>query len=408
MIKVCMVVHKYYEHDARVRRYAEALAEAGVQVDVLCVHDKGWVSTNVQNKVRVYTLPLSHDHKSRSSYLMEYGMALPLYAAWLLHLHARNHYQIIHVHNMPDFLALAAFIPKLLGAKLILDIHDPMPEFYMSKYEEQTERFAVKLMRLQEKLAANVADALITANPNFKENLIKRGIPADKITVVHNIPDPRIFNRKVYAQQGLEQRKSFTLIYPGTIAPRYGLDTAIRAIPLLLGHIPELRLVIMGPPVDHTQELAALAEQLGVSSYVEFKPAIPLHEVPHQLAQADIGVYPARPDPHMSIATPTKVLEYAFMGLPIVASRLKVLEQLFSDSGLLFFESGNVEQLADCIRELYDNPAHRRELVKNADEIFVHNYSWRKECNRYFNLLNRLLMTKEKVNFLDPVILQDD
>jgi glycosyltransferase involved in cell wall biosynthesis len=407
MIKVCMVVHKYYPRDMRVRRYAESLTASGVEVDVLCVSDNDQPSTNAHNGVRVYTLPFSRNYKNRS-YLVEYGMSFPLYASWLLRLHMRNRYQIIHVHNMPDFLAFAALIPKLLGAKLILDIHDPMPEFYMSKYEAQADRHTVKLMRLQEKLSAKVVDALITANQNFKENLIKRGVPADKITVINNIPDPRIFKRKAYAQQSVEQREHFTLIYPGTIASRYGLDITIRALPLLLSHIPQLRLVIVGPQEDHVQELAALVEQLGVSAYVEFKPAIPLDEVPRQIAQADIGIYPARPDAHMSIATPTKVLEYAFMGIPIVASRLKILEDLFTDSSIMFFEPGNAEQFARCVIELYDNPTCRHELVKNMDHIFVSSHSWYNECNIYFSLVNRLLVTKEKVQLFNPLVLQDD
>jgi glycosyltransferase involved in cell wall biosynthesis len=401
MIKVCMIVHQYYYRDARVRRYAEALADAGAQVDVLCLRDQNQPFTERRDEVRVFTIPLSRGYRKRGSHLLEYGMAFILFVARLLALYVRNRYQVIHVHNMPDFLALTALIPRIFGARLILDIHDPMPEFYMSKYERRADSTIVRLMQVQEKLSSMLAHAVITANSNFKDNLVKRSIPADKITVVNNIPDPKVFDRNRHSKRHHRKGKHFTLIYPGTIAPRYGLDVAIRALPLLITRIPRLRLVIIGPQAKHVDELATLAEQLGVSSFVQFKPLIPVEEVPRQIIQADVGIYPALPDPHMSIATPLKVLEYAVMGVPIIASRLKVLEDLFGDSALVFFEPGNVDQFAHCVLELFDSPARRDELVRNADSAFVRAHSWSHERRVYFNLLNRLLSPGQRVVALD-------
>ncbi|NJL35241.1 MAG: glycosyltransferase family 4 protein [Chloroflexaceae bacterium] len=113
---------------------------------------------------------------------------------------------------------------------------------------------------------------MITANSNFRENLIKRGIPADKITVVNNVADPRIFNRSAYEHLRQRTDDRFTLIYPGTIAHRYGLDVAIRALPLLVKQMPHIRLLIIGTRVAYVDELAALAEQLGVAAYVGVSP----------------------------------------------------------------------------------------------------------------------------------------
>ena len=401
MIKVCMLVHHYYYRDTRVRRYAEALADAGGRVDVLCVRDKSQPFAGQRSGVKFWTIPISRRHGNRGSYLLEYGAAFILFAIWLLALHIKNRYQVIHVHNMPDFLAFVALIPRILGAKLILDVHDPMPEFYMSKYQRQTESALVRLVRVQEKLSSMLAHAVITANSNFKNRLVKRGIPADKITVVRNVPDPKVFDRSRYKKECRSKSKYFTLIYPGTIAPRYGLDVAILALPQLMTKIPQLRLVIIGPESEHGNELATLAEQLGVSSFVQFKPAIPPEEVPKQIIRAHVGIYPALPDPHMSIATPSKVLDYAVMGIPIIASRLKVLEDLLADSAIMFFEPGNVDQFARCVLELFDSPARRDELVRNADNTFVRTLSWSDERRAYFNLLNRLLGPRARVVDLD-------
>jgi len=104
-----------------------------------------------------------------------------------------------------------------------------------------------------------------------------------------------------------------------------------------------------------------------------------------------VGIYTACSNPWMNMATPTKVLEYAAMGLPIIASRLKALEDLFTDSDVLFFEAGQESQFARCVQELFDNPARRDDLVRSVDSIFARKLNWNDERSAYLSLLNRLL-----------------
>jgi glycosyltransferase involved in cell wall biosynthesis len=392
MLKICMIVHNYYFDDARVRSYVEALTSAGHQVDVLCMRSRKRSLIKVQNGLRIFTIPLSRLDKNYGNYFFEYGLAIILYTVWLLYLFIKNRYQVIHIHNMPDFLILTALIPRIFGAKLILDIHDPMPEFYKSKYVHKQNGIGVKLMLFQEKLSASLAHKLITANPIFRNNLIKRGIRPKKISVINNIPDPKIFKRNIFLRSETVKNGYFRMIYPGTIAPRYGLDTAIRALQFLIKRIDHPRLIIIGSQTKdkYVIELAALAKKLGVSNFVRFIPAVPLEAIPSHIIQADVGIYAARPDPHMNIAVPGKVIEYAVMGIPIVSTRLKVIEEFFTDSAVLLFEPGNHEQFADCILELYNNPLRRKELVQNADKIFVSRHDWKKEQKVYFDLLKSL------------------
>lgn len=413
MADVCMVVYHYYYRDSRLRRYAEGLAAAGVPVDVLCLREPGQPPAGQRSNLRLYAVPAGRASGDVGRFLLAYAWGLIAFSAWLLALHLKNRYRVIHVHNMPDSLVFCALLPRLLGARVILDIHDPMPEFYASKARPRLMGSdapsaagaaqapavgkTVRLLRLQERLSAGLAHAVITANPHFRDNLVQRGLPAEKITVIANLPDPAVFRRSLQGAgspttQGLD-RRPFTLIYPGTIAPRYGLEVAIRALPLL-AHQP-VRLVIMGGGQPaYLRELAGLAEQLGVASQVEFRPPAPVDQVPTHLAQADVGIYPALPDPHMAIATPSKVLEYAAMGLPIVASRLKVLEELAEalggEAALLFFQPGNVEQFAACITHLIENPALGQELARQADRALGGARSWRQEQQKYFELLGRL------------------
>ena len=136
---------------------------------------------------------------------------------------------------------------------------------------------------------------------------------------------------------------------------------------------------------------------MGVGPSLEFKHDVPNSEIPGLLAQADVGIYTGLSDPHMDIAVPTKVLEYAWMGLPIVASRLPVLEDMFDDSAIMFFEPGDVEQFSQCILRLYENPRLGERLVRRVDEAFVERHNWSHECQAYFDLLNSMLPAGQKL-----------
>ncbi len=84
-----------------------------------------------------------------------------------------------------------------------------------------------------------------------------------------------------------------------------------------------------------------------------------------------------------------KVLEYATVGIPIIASRLKVLEDLFGDAAILFFEAGEVEQFVRCVIELFNNPDRRLQLTQNADKVLLQ-HNWEDQRHAYLHLLSRL------------------
>ncbi len=381
-MNIAMIVHQDYFTDGRVKRYAESLVERGHSVDVLCVRSEKSVDAVPPDGIRVFQIPLSRHYSGLTSYVIEYGIGFLIYAVMLLYLSLRRHYQVVHVHNMPDFLVFATIPQRLMGARIVLDIHDPMPEFFMSKYDKDASSLMVRMLRLQEQLSTHYANFVITANNNFKEKVSERGTPVDRIITVHNLPDPHFF---ADAHQLIQHRddERFTLIYPGTIAARYGLDLPIRALPQLRQSIPEIRVRYLGRTVAYVDELKALASELGVSDQVEFMPPVAVEKVPYYIATAHVGIYPALPDPHMDIALPSKVLEYAVVGIPIVASRLSVLESFFADSGILFFEPGDTNGFISLIEQLYASKSLCDSLVAKTNRAVVSKYTWPGEFEPY-------------------------
>jgi glycosyltransferase involved in cell wall biosynthesis len=391
-MKICMIVHKNYYADPRVKRYVNSLLNLGVSVDVICISEHDGRFHEKLDLLTVHTISLGHHHSSRTYYLFEYGLAFIFYFFKLTLLHLKNHYDVIHIHNAPDFLVFTALLPKLSGARIILDIHDPMPELYLTKFGGNINGFISRAIQFQEKISCSMANSVITVNSMVRANLEKRGIPASKIRVVKNVPSLLLFDRRAYTNQRHLTKDSFILIYPGTLAPRYGLEISIKALVELIPKIPQICLVIIGGGNSSYKEtLVQLAHQLGVISHVQFCSPVPVEEIPCILAGADVGIYPALCSPHMNIATPTKVLEYAYMGIPIIASRLSILEDLFGNSAIKYFEPGNDKHFAECVLELFETPALREELVRNADRVCKQENSWEDEFKVYISTINQLL-----------------
>lgn len=395
-MRVCMVVLQDYYSDPRVRRYAESLAEAGAEVDILCTKCSVPRPPGYSPRIKVYPIPIAHDSSSILSYLWEYSASFLFFGFRIIPLHLRRNFHVIHSHNMPDFLIFTAWLPRLLGTRLILDVHDPMPEFFISKFSKSRKSIFHRLLKIQEWLSAKFAHRVLTANQNFQSNLAGRGTPDWKITVINNIADTKIFDRNKHPRnRGTENR--FILLYAGTIAPRYGLEMPVRAMVELKKMIPNVLLRIVGPHTVHRDELANLVTQLNLQDCVEILPAVPITEVPSLMSRADIGIYTATSDPHMAIATPTKVLEYAQMGLPVVAARLPIVEQIFGKNGVTYVDSNSADDFVEKVVRLWREPQHYEEMTNRADRAFVTANSWATERDKYFSVLNGLNL-KAKVN----------
>src|SRR6185312_16798416 len=129
-MRICMVAYTFYEADNRVRRYAEALAERGDEVDVIALRRSNQPRLEFLKGVRVYRIQnRSIDEKGPLTYLPKLLLFLAKSAWMLVKKIFTKPYSVIHVHSVPDFEVFAAFIPRLFGSRVILDIHDIVPEF---------------------------------------------------------------------------------------------------------------------------------------------------------------------------------------------------------------------------------------------------------------------------------------
>jgi len=383
-----MVVLAYYPWaETRVQREAEALVAQGYQVDVICLQGPRDVPQELGRGVQVYRVPLRLEKGGLRRQFLNYLQFFVLAAVQLTRLHWRQPYRVVQVHNLPDFMVFCALIPKWFGARVILDLHDLMPEFYASRFG-QSSSWLRRLVGWQESWSCKFADHVITVSEHWRQALIRRGVPAAKCSVVMNVADESIFHSVDGARPRSSERAGFRLIYHGTIVYRYGLDLAIQAIDQVRHEIPDIHLTIVGGG-DHVSTLARMVEECGLARHVTIHKPRPAEELPAMIQAADVGIVPYRNDVFTDSLLPTKLMEYAVMGLPCIAARTTAIQAYYSDAMVEFFEPGSVDDLARCILDLYRAPDRMEKLARGAEK-FNQRYNWRNISAEYVALVERL------------------
>jgi glycosyltransferase involved in cell wall biosynthesis len=373
MKKICMVAYTNYLFDARPRREAETLARRGDSVDFISLSEPGSAAIETINGVRLLRL---QQNRYRGSSGLRYTFAYFrfLFAASVIvaRLFRRERYDVIYVHTMPDLLVLVGLVPKLFGAKVVLNIHDMMPELYMSKFGISQKHWLIRLLTLQEQCSIWLADEVICVHHPHRNVLCRRGAPLKKITVLPNVPDPSIMPNRV-TPSGLDT--AFRIVYHGTITRRLGLDLAVRAFERIAAACPNARLQVFGTG-DAAEDLATQIAASDAGRAIHFSNKMFRVESIAQMIQgAAVGIVPNRRDVATEYMLPVKMLEYIYLGIPVIAPRLRAIQYYFAEGQVVFYEPGNVDELAACIRRLYLNPAERESLVHRSAE-FAKKFSW--------------------------------
>ena len=381
-----MVVHNYYPYaETRVQREAEALVAAGCQVDVICLRHAGDPKTETVGGVQVHRLPLRHHKKGGLLVqLWDYLTFFVLAFFKLTRMHLARRYHVVQVHNLPDFLVFAALVPKLTGCRVILDLHDLMPEFYCAKFGRSMDSWPVRLIRLQERLSCRFADHVITVTEPWRQALIGRGLPADKSSVVMNLADPRYFYP---ARRPADGR--FRLIYHGTMTRRYGIDLVVQAVDRLRRELPDIHLTLHGRG-DYLDAVVGMVEALGLGEWVSIgSEFVPLDRLTDLIRSAHVAVVAYRPDVFTAGILPTKLMEYAALGVPAIVARTPGIAAYFDDEMVQFFPPEDVDALAQCIRTLYHDRARLAALARNIQK-FNQRYNWTAQRAEYADLVARL------------------
>jgi glycosyltransferase involved in cell wall biosynthesis len=387
-LRVCMITHSHYARDNRVIRYAEALAARGDEVDVFGLRPTPESPDHERiGDVNVFCLQDRFAKKGKHAL----GYLFPLLrfffrsSFWIMRRQGQHPYDVCHIHNIPDFLVFAAWYPRLRGAKLILDIHDVVPEFFASKFSKREQIKLARSLLLMERWSARFAHRVIIANDLWLEKYATRTGANGKCSVFINNVDTKIFRPRSRTRND----GKFIMIFPGGLQWHQGLDIAIRAFHKVAAQMPHAEFHIYGDG-NMKESLVALTIELGLSEKVRFFKPLPVREVAEIMANADVGVVPKRADSFGNEAYSTKIMEFMALGVPVIVSNTKIDQYYFNDTVVKFFESGNEDALTRAILDIREKDS-RETLIRNAN-AYVQRNSWETRSRDYLSLVDSLAL----------------
>lgn len=384
---VAIVVHATYPQDQRVRRQAAALLQAGHEVDVFALRERDQPKREEFEGVQVHRLPVNRTWYGMLGHLAEYFAFLGVATVALTREHRRRHYGLVQVATVPDFLALAAVPLKLAGVPLLLDLHEDMPAFYRDRFSGKVQRPLTALVSGVTRGSAAIADELLTVHEPLRKLSLQRGVAPERITVVMNSPDETIFDPGRHRRREFMEDGELRLVHHSNLQRLYGLEFAVEAV-ALLNDLP-VRLDIYGDG-PYRPQIEETVRRTGTAHRVQLRGRVPLDDLPAVLADSDIGLVPTRPEPYAELSLSTKLLEYAVMGVPIIASDLATFRAHLDERAIRYVPGANAPALAAAIRADVADPdgtvARGREARRQSEP-----YAWPGQRERYLQVVDRLL-----------------
>jgi glycosyltransferase involved in cell wall biosynthesis len=390
MPRLLMILHDFYPEESRVVAEARAAVAAGFEVDVLALRGPDERALETLDGVHVIRMPIGHRHGASAVALAaEYIRSTLLGGLKAARLSLRGRYDIVHVHNPPDFLVLAAAVPRLRGAKMIVDFHDLTADMYMMRFGNRRGGLIDKALHFVERTAARSADAVITVHEAYREQLARNGVRTDAITVVMNSLDERVLHAAQDAPRGSTTNDVFRVVHHGTVTPHYGVELIVEAVAQARDRVPNIRLELYGSG-DALPAVTAHIESLGLADISTLVPRFLRQEdVVARVQGAAAGVAANLPIPLNRFALPTKLLEYVALGIPAIAPDLPTIRSHFDDDEIWYFTGGDATALADALVALAMDPTEAADRARRAQARYEA-YTWRRSEAVYTELLRRL------------------
>jgi glycosyltransferase involved in cell wall biosynthesis len=381
--KVLMVAYAQYYNDARIKAYVNALIRAGTSVDVVCLYDSYSKSYDYgKATVNITFVNNKYQGKSAIRYLIGYFSFFMRSLFIVTAKYFRARYPVIHVHNQPDILVFCALIPKLFGARIILDMHDIMIAAVLSKFRGIKQWILYYAVKIQTKISVSFCDMLICADHSQKDFLNEKGIAHSSTYVMMNVPDETLFQRRT----NIPNNKELRVIYHGTISHRLGIDLAIQAVERVAEKIP-IKFKIIGNG-EQKEELVAYCKKKGIlDSLIFFYDFIPVERLQNEIEKYDVGIVANRRTlTGERCMLPVKMMECLAIGLPVIVPRLPVIQYYFSEKMVSFFEPENIDDMAQRIIELSMEPSLGEQQVLNAREFF-RKYNYKDQQREYLRII---------------------
>lgn len=301
---------------------------------------------------------------------------------------------ILHAHS-PALNAIAALrVGKRLGIPVVYEIRAFWEDAAVDHGTSSEWGLRYRLTRAMETFALKRVDAVTTICEGLRGDILERGIPSEKVTVIPNAVNIENFSVGEPADASLAQELGvdgkLVLGFIGSFYAYEGLDILLKALPKILAKNSAIRLLLVGGGPQEPL-LKALTQQLNLADKVIFTGRVPHEQVQRYYNLLDVLVYPRSRMRLTDLVTPLKPLEAMAQGRLLAASDVGGHRELIEDgkTGVLF-QADNPDALADKVLELI-NGSERWFGLRTAARQFVETErNWPRSVARYQAIYQQL------------------
>jgi glycosyltransferase involved in cell wall biosynthesis len=378
-------------YDRRVWQEALALKAAGFQVSVVSPATRLYPKlSEFLEGIHVYRYPMMIEGKGHVGLIAEYVWSFFCIFLWTSFVAVRRGFKAIIIANPPDIFFPIIWMWRLLGKKTVFDHHDLTPELFVTKFQ-LNRSVVLSFFYFAERRMLRAVHKVISTNESYKAIAMRRG-PRDSrdVIVVRNAPDPARFSIRPPELQ-LRKSAKYLLAFLGEIGQQDGVDVLIRTVKTIRSALGPgvVHYVLMGAG-PHFDKIVAYAKEQGVADDITFTGRADNDTVCRVLSSADIAVDPCPDSPHANLSTATKIMEYMFFSLPIVAFDL--LETRRSgDDAVCYARVGDEAHFAQQIIDLLQDEANRRTLGDAGRVRLDKELSWRVSTRNLLTVMTGLI-----------------
>jgi glycosyltransferase involved in cell wall biosynthesis len=388
-------------YDRRVWQVALALKAAHYQVSVVSPATKRYPKLAEELEgIHVYRYPMLLEGKGYLGLIVEYLWSFVCIFLWSVFVSFRRGFKVLVMANPPDIYFPIAWMWRLSGRKTVFDHHDLTPELFRTKFRSD-HSIVLSFFYFAERCMLRTVNKVISTNESYKMIAMKRGgRRAEDVVVVRNAPDPTRFSVRP-PDPALRSSAKYVVAFLGEIGQQDGVDVIIRAIGSINAMMgPDaVHYVLMGGG-PHFDSIVAYAHECGVADQITFTGRADNETICRVLSSADLAVDPCPFSPHANVSTATKIMEYMFFSLPIVAFDLLETRRSGGDS-VCYARRGDEGHFCDLIVRLLHNTEQRRSLGRAARNRLNSALSWRVSAHNLVTFMDRLIGVDPEAH--DPV-----
>jgi glycosyltransferase involved in cell wall biosynthesis len=378
-------------YDRRVWQEALALKTAGYRVSVVSpatkLHPK--LAENLEG-INVYRYPMLIEGNSYLGLITEYAWSVLCIFLWTIFVSFRRGFDAIMMANPPDIYFGIMWMWRALGKKTVFDHHDLTPELFKTKFHLDRS-IILSFFYWAERRMLRTVDKVISTNESYKAIAVKRGRrKSDDVVVIRNAPDPTRFSLRK-PEPDLRKGARYLVAFLGEIGQQDGVDVIVRAITTIETAMRDqsVHYVLMGAG-PHYEAIIEYAKQQGVSERITFTGRADNETICRVLSSADLAVDPCPYSPHANVSTATKIMEYMYFSLPIVAFDLLETRRSGGES-VCYARRGDEGHFSELIVRLLQNEDQRRSLGRAARIRLDSALSWRISARNLVAFMDQLV-----------------